>query len=169
MASHRNINHIQISTTAFPSAAQYCDDVHARAEDLRVNTAPYDETINKVNEAIENIDKECDMMYNRIADLETQRAELIDVGNEAGKTRDNVYAKHRESLGEANAVFFGKLAVQANVPALADLDKDWEVDLNYVDSFQVMYICERLPEALTSEPGEGLDDDLSNWMNDINN
>lgn len=163
------INHLQINVKAYPLAAQYADDVCARVEDLRVNTAPFEETIEKVNLAIDNIDKETDLLYNRIADLEVQRAELIDVGNEAATSRDNIVEKHKNSLAEANNIFFTKMAKLVKVDALADLDNSWSVDLHYVDSFGIMYICQEIPATTSNEDGGDLDEGLSTWMDDINN
>lgn len=164
------INHLQISTKAYPLAEQYAQNVADRVEDLRVNTAPFEETINKVNGAIDNIESETDLLYNRIADLETQRAELIDVGNEAAEARDKIVEKHKNSLYEANTEFFTNMAKLTKVEALADLNKTWSVDLNYVDSFGIMYICEDIPQATaTSDEGGDLDAGLSGWMDDINN
>lgn len=163
------INHLQISVKAYPIASGYADDIATRIADLHTNMAPYEETIQQINTAIDKVDKETEMLYNRIADLEEQRTELLDVGDEAAATRDNIVAKHTAAMAEANTVFFTKLSKLIKVDALADLDRSWSVDMSYADSFGVIYICEDIPEAVAPSDDGSVDDGLSNWMDDINN
>ena len=157
---------IMINASQSKQVQKYYNDVCDSVEVLSQNAAPYDETIAKADDSIRNIDKELDALHDRAMALEEQRIELEGVRADAVETRDKIVDKHCDGIAEINTKFFEALGKEINLPDLLDSSLSWDVDLQYMGTFGHLYILQIVPEqseAITDS------EDVSKWMDDINN
>jgi len=146
---------------------EYYNEVADRTQALQQSLAPYDETIDRAEELMANIDDELAALYDRICTLEQQKDELEGVKADAHQSRAKIMGAHGDSLIEYNMGFFKDAAKRYDVPALADENKNWDVDLAYFPIFKTMYIMEILEETSDSIVPDD-DSDVSDWMGKIN-
>jgi len=172
MATEQERNPIQIMLGSGGSKSgtldTYFKEACERAEALTQNLAPYDETIDKAHEAMDKVDEELDALYERAGVLEQQRAELEGVINDANSTRMQIQKSHGQAMLDFNQVFFDKIADEFNTPALKDKHRSWDIDLQYMPAFKVMFVTEvLLDNEPKTPPAHG--DGMSDWMDNVNN
>lgn len=157
---------IKIDASQNKKAQEYYSEVFERLETLNQNIAPYDETISKAEDSVALVDKELDNLYSRVEALQEQRNELEGIIEDAYSTRDMIMSKHCEGLDEVNTSFFKQLSKSFNLPELLDTKSSWDVDLQYMGTFNIMFITQILPETSESITDS---EDVSKWIDDINN
>lgn len=157
---------IKIDGSQSKMVQEYYSEISERVETLFQNIAPYDETIAKAEESINLIDKELENLYTRIEALQEQRNELEGVNEDAIDVKETIMSTHCDGIDEVNTAFFKELGKEANLPELSDPKSSWDVDLQYMGTFNLMFITQILPET-----SEAITDseDVSKWIDDINN
>lgn len=156
---------IKIEVNDNPILIEYYANVSSAHLNMNQGLAPYDDTINQADEAIQNIDVEIDALYERITVLETQKGEYDGVIVDANESRDKIINGYVETLKGLNNTLFEHLHDKVKEPRLLDKTREWDIDLQYMEAFNTIYICE-IPkeENMSITPDAG----VSDWINDIN-